>query len=129
VLPRPLRLTTAADHRAVVRRGRRAGGGALTVHLLLPPSRRPGTGGTSSTRIRPSRAGLVVGKTVGNAVIRHRVSRQLRHLLADRMGSLPSGALVVVRAGAAAGTADLAADLDAALGRLDRSTAHRRASP
>ena len=116
MLPRPLRLTSAADHRAVVRRGRRAGSGALTVHLLVTP---PGR----------ARAGLVVGKAVGDAVTRHRVSRRLRHLLAARLGALPEGSLVVVRAGAAAAGADLARDLDAALGRLTRAGATRRAVP
>lgn len=129
MLPRPLRLTSATDHRAVVRRGRRAGGGALTVHLLvespagpLPPdgapARSPGAPGP-----RPGRAGLVVGKAVGNAVTRHRVSRQLRHLLATRITSLPAGSRIVVRAGpaAAAPQAQLGRDLDAALGRLTRA--------
>lgn len=101
----------------------------MTVHLVVPPVRRQGTGDTPSGRIGPARAGLVVGKAVGNAVTRHRVSRQLRHLLADRVAVLPPGSLVVVRAGTAAASADLAADLDAALGRLDRPIAQRRASP
>lgn len=52
---------------------------------------------------------------------RHRVQRRLRHLLRDRLDAIPSGTLLVVRAlpaAAGASSADLAADLDAALGRL-----------
>lgn len=64
------------------------------------------------------RAGLVVSKAVGGAVVRHRVARRLRHLLVPRIGSLPSGARVVVRAlppSATASSAELGVDLDAGL--------------
>lgn len=63
----------------------------------------------------------MVSKAVGGAVIRTQVKRRLRHLLAARLPSLPSGTLLVVRALPAAATADstaLGADLDAALERL-----------
>jgi ribonuclease P protein component len=64
------------------------------------------------------RAGLVVSKAVGGSVVRHRVSRRLRHLLAPRLGALPAGAMVVVRAlppAADATSAELGDDLDAGL--------------
>lgn len=64
------------------------------------------------------RAGLVVSKAVGGAVVRHRVSRRLRHLLATRLDALPAGARVVVRAlppAAAATSSELGSDLDAGL--------------
>ncbi|WP_407074756.1 ribonuclease P protein component [Saccharopolyspora sp. SCSIO 74807] len=69
----------------------------------------------------PSRVGFVVSKAVGNAVIRHRVTRRLRHLMRDRLGVLPAGTLVVVRAlppAATASSRELGADLDAALRKL-----------
>jgi len=69
----------------------------------------------------PARVGFVVSKAVGNAVVRHRVTRRLRHLARDRLSALPAGTLVVVRALPAAATAssrDLGADLDAALRKL-----------
>ena len=68
-----------------------------------------------------SRAGFVVGRSVGGSVERHRVTRRLRHLAADRLGYLPEGTALVVRAhptSANATSAELAADLDAALRRL-----------
>jgi ribonuclease P protein component len=64
------------------------------------------------------RAGLVVSRAVGGAVVRHRVSRRLRHLLVPRLASLPAGARVVVRAlppAADASSAELAGDLDSGL--------------
>ncbi|GHC76069.1 hypothetical protein GCM10010349_55800 [Streptomyces flavofungini] len=69
----------------------------------------------------PTRAGFVVSKAVGGAVVRTTVKRRLRHLMRDRLASLPPGSLVVVRALPGAGDADhaqLARDLDAALERL-----------
>ena len=69
----------------------------------------------------PARVGFVVSKAVGNAVLRHRVTRRLRHLMRDRLAVLPAGTLVVVRAlppAATASSSDLGSDLDAALRKL-----------
>jgi ribonuclease P protein component len=68
--------------------------------------------------------GFIVGRTVGGAVIRHRVQRRLRHLMRARLTELPGGALLVVRAlppAAGAGSAVLGQDLDGALRRLCHS--------
>jgi ribonuclease P protein component len=77
---------------------------------LIVPS--PGTGG--------AQVGFVVGKSVGNAVVRNRVRRRLRHLVATRLPALPPGASLVVRAlprAATASSAVLGRDLDSALRR------------
>lgn len=69
----------------------------------------------------PPRAGFVVSKAVGGAVVRTAVKRRLRHLVRERLTLLPPGSLVVVRALSGSGDADheqLARDLDAALQRL-----------
>ncbi len=77
---------------------------------------------TSLTRTgSPVRVGFVVSKAVGNSVVRHRVTRRLRHLVADRLGTLAPGSSLVVRAlppAAHASSADLAQDFDAAVRRL-----------
>jgi len=88
----------AADHRLrdsdafrrTVRSGRRAGGAALVVHLQLH-------GGEGASDLGP-RVGLVVSKAVGNAVVRNRVKRRLRHLVKDNLASLPVSSELVVRA-------------------------------
>lgn len=69
----------------------------------------------------PARVGFVVSRAVGGSVVRHRVQRRLRHLVRDRLDRLAPGTLLVVRAlppAATATSAELADDLDAALGRL-----------
>jgi ribonuclease P protein component len=118
VLPRPSRVRRPDDFRRIMRRGRKAGRRLLSVHALAPD-------GTS-------RAGFVVGRSVGGSVERHRVTRRLRHLVADRLDYLPEGTALVVRAhpaAAGAGSAELGADLDAALGRLGVAPGPRPVDP
>jgi ribonuclease P protein component len=117
VLPPEHRLRRRTEFSDVVRRGRRASRPLLTVHLLA---------GEVATAQDPARAGLVVSKAVGGSVVRHQVSRRLRHQLRDVVGALPAGTRLVVRAAPAAGTADsasLGADLRAAVDRLIRPAA------
>jgi ribonuclease P protein component len=42
--------------------------------------------------------GLIVGKSVGNSVVRHRIARQIRHAVREDLNNLPNGTLFVVRA-------------------------------
>jgi ribonuclease P protein component len=110
VLSAEHRLTSSQHFAEAVRRGRRAGTPTLVVHLA------PGAGAGP-------RVGFVVSKAVGNAVSRNHVKRRLRHLVRQRLQSLPRSGVLVVRAlpaSAARGYADLGADLDAALDRVLR---------
>jgi ribonuclease P protein component len=118
VLAAAQRLRRSTDFAAAVRGGRRAGRGAVVVHLFLEEPARAST----------ARAGFVVSKAVGNAVVRNTVRRRLRHLVRAVLPDLPAGALLVVRALPAAATASyatLSADLDAALAAA-RSARRRR---
>ena len=47
---------------------------------------------------QPARAGLIINKTIGGSVTRHRIARQVRHVLQESYSQLPEGSLVVVRA-------------------------------
>ncbi|MEU6990805.1 ribonuclease P protein component [Streptomyces sp. NPDC046465] len=117
MLPTEHRLRRREDFATAVRRGRRAGRPLLVVHLRRGATD-PHVPGESSP---PTRAGFVVSKAVGGAVVRNEVKRRLRHLMRDRLAKVPPGSLVVVRALPGAGGADhaqLARDLDAALERL-----------
>jgi ribonuclease P protein component len=134
VLPAQARLRRRPEFTAVVRSGRRAGRPTLVLHYL--PERAADTirpvvraGGPLDPPAGP-RAGFVVGRSVGNSVCRHRVSRQLRHLVGAQLHRLPPTADLVVRArpeAAEAGSAVLGRDLDAGLARLlgDRPTGQR----
>ena len=66
----------------------------------------------------PARAGFVVSRSVGGAVVRNQVKRRLRHLVRDRLAGLPAGTRLVVRALPSAADRsyqDLGRDLEAAL--------------
>jgi ribonuclease P protein component len=114
VLPAASRLTHRDEFVTVLRRGLRSGRSRLVVHMHIPAD------------ADGRRAGLVVSKAVGGSVVRHRVSRRLRHLLAPRMDALPTGAMLVVRAlppAAGATSAELGHDLDAGLSGVLRKHA------
>lgn len=109
-----------ADFSTTVRRGVRSGTSRVVLH-------RRATAGED-----PVLVGFVVSKAVGNAVVRNRVERRLRHVMADRLQSFPTGTTLVVRAapGAAGATsAELAADLDAMIAVTGRKLKGRQSSP
>ncbi|MFD7090701.1 ribonuclease P protein component [Streptomyces scopuliridis] len=117
MLPTENRLRRREDFATAVRRGRRAGRPLLVVHLRSGATDPHAPGESAS----PTRAGFVVSKAVGGAVVRNQVKRRLRHLIRERLSELPPGSLVVVRALPGAGDAEyahLARDLDAAFQRL-----------
>jgi ribonuclease P protein component len=102
----------------------------MVLHLL--PERPEHTGGGSASLDAPpagARAGFVVGKAVGNSVVRHRVTRRLRAVVRDELHRLPAGADLVVRARPEAADAssqvlhrDLRSGLDRLLGDRVRSS-------
>ena len=122
MLPAQARLRRRPEFTAVVRSGRRAGRPTMVLHYL-PERPAQAAEGSASTDATPAgaRAGFVVGKSVGNSVVRHRVTRQLRAVVRDELHRLPAGADLVVRArpeAAAAGSDGLRRDLAAGLDRL-----------
>lgn len=84
----------------------------MTVHVVRVPAQ---------DDVAPCpRVGFVVSKAVGNAVVRHRTQRRLRHLVAGHLDRLPDRCDVVVRAhpaAAAATSAELSSELDRLLNR------------
>ena len=122
MLPARHRLRSSADFAAVFRgargaRGTRSGSRFIVVHA----------NSTDARAGQPPRVGLVVSKAVGNAVVRNRTKRVLRALMSARVGQLPEGFDVVIRANAdipGSPTAVLAQDLDRLL-----ATVVRRAAP
>ena len=74
------------DFRRTTRSGVRIGRPTLVVHAAYFPD------------AGDRRVGIVVGRSVGNAVTRNRVRRRLRHLAADQLTRTPPGVCLVVRA-------------------------------
>ncbi|MFC3997871.1 ribonuclease P protein component [Nocardiopsis sediminis] len=123
------RMRRSTEFGLVMRTGRRAGRDALGVVYAPPPPAGAGPGHGAP------RVGFVVSKAVGNAVVRKRVQRRLRHLMRDRLSSLPEGSLLVVRARPLAASLrydTLAAQLDGALAsamRPRKNATRRRRGP
>ncbi len=107
MLTAPSRLRRPADFKSVMRRGRRSGNDTVVVYVAL-------TGDASSM------AGFAVSRTVGGAVVRNRVTRRLRAILAELLPGVPQGTKIVVRAlppAADASYAQLKSDVVDAAGR------------
>ncbi|TFV45697.1 ribonuclease P protein component [Blastococcus sp. TF02A_35] len=118
MLPAQARLRRRPEFSAVVRSGRRAGRPTMVLHLL---PERPAQPAGDLASPAAARAGFVVGKSVGNSVVRHRVTRRLRAVVRAELDRLPTGADLVVRARPEAADADSAVlrrDLAKALDRL-----------
>lgn len=98
-------MRAASDFQSVMRRAHKSGRVTVVVYL--------------ARTAEPTRAvGFAVSKAVGGAVVRNRVRRRLRAIIASELASLPTGARVVVRALPAAAAAPfsvLACDVHSAL--------------
>ena len=82
------RMTRSIDFDATVRHGIRMAQRDVVVHF------RRGSGHEAAA----PRVGLVVGKSVGSAVERHRVARRLRHVARTMLGELAESDQLVIRA-------------------------------
>jgi ribonuclease P protein component len=88
VLPKNARITAPADFSRATKSGIRFTTDSFVGYLYIQPT---------ATDLQP-RAGLIVGKSAGGSVQRHRLSRKLRHLIAPKLNQLPAGSLLVIRA-------------------------------
>ena len=106
--------------------GKRARAGRVAVYLGSADA-------PDAADLHEVKVGFVVSKKVGNSVVRHRISRQLRHILRPWIndGTLARGEYVVVRAlpgSAGSSSADFAADMSAALKKIRRKQHQRGTS-
>ena len=92
------RLRKASDF-ALASKGMRVSGENFLLYVATPSG--------SEHAGAPVKVGLIVGKNVGGSVIRHRVSRQIRHAIAPHLDQFPDGTLLLFRAHAGAAKAGL----------------------
>ncbi|WP_375490643.1 ribonuclease P protein component [uncultured Jatrophihabitans sp.] len=113
MLPSANRLRRSSDFSSAVRSGARVRNGRVVVHQTV---RVTDAGDDAAPRV-----GLIVGRSVGPSVVRHRVSRRLRAQFAMRLDRLPEQSNTVVRAlpsAARATSVELGRDLERALTTL-----------
>jgi len=85
VLAKSARLTESGDFARATKSGIRYSSSNFVGYLYL-------------TQLdQPARAGLIISKTVGSSVARHRLARKIRHCIFDNYATLPTGSLLVVR--------------------------------
>jgi ribonuclease P protein component len=85
MLPASARLRKSSDISAVMKSGARFSAKLVVLHVAQSSSEH-------------TKFAFAVGKNVGNSVVRHKVTRQLRHAITPLIGSFPTGSYVVVRA-------------------------------
>jgi ribonuclease P protein component len=81
-------MRSSKDFQRTTRRGVRVGRPTLVVHAARIPDG-DAIVGASAGRSAP-RVGFIVNRSLGNAVIRNRVKRRLRHLVAARVAEAPA---------------------------------------
>ncbi|KAA8966495.1 ribonuclease P protein component [Mycobacterium sp.] len=86
MLPAQNRMTRSADFEATIAHGARVTQPDLVMYLWR------------GQPMSPPKVGLVVAKSVGGAVQRHRVARRLRHVARGLLAQLDASDLLVIRA-------------------------------
>ncbi|CAB4692460.1 MAG: ribonuclease P protein component [Actinobacteria bacterium] len=86
MLPTKNRLRASKDFALTTKTGVRATSLSLVVYLR-----------TNLSNLNDPQVGLIVNKSVGGSVVRHRVSRQIRHLISGHLQNIPTSSQVVVR--------------------------------
>ena len=87
MLPAQFRMTRSTEFAVTIKRGVRTVRSDIVVYVRKDDTDGPGP-----------QVGLIVAKSVGNAVVRHRVSRRLRHVAAGVLDQLDPSDRVVIRA-------------------------------
>jgi ribonuclease P protein component len=86
VLTKSARLTESSDFARATKSGHRAATEFFVGYLYLTDSK------------ESPKAGLIISKSVGGSVLRHRIARKARHAIGQNIAALPAGSLFVLRA-------------------------------
>ena len=87
MLPKKNRLTSTKDFQNVTKTGVRVYSDVAVIYALANP-----------TTQKNSEIGLIVSKVVGNSVVRHKVSRQIRNVVKEILETIPGNIQIVIRA-------------------------------
>ena len=86
MLPASNRLRSSQDFARTTKIGHRATSPELIFYGSLAPAQNEG-----------AKVGLIISKSVGNSVVRHRIARQLRHNIKEQLSLFPKEAQIVIR--------------------------------
>lgn len=116
MLPVSARLTSPQDFARTTKSGLRVTSQHFVGYLYVTPA----------SKSQP-RVGLIIGKSVGGSVRRHRVSRQIRHAIASHLSQFPEGSLIVIRGLKQVATIDVHGEIAEISTRLISKAAKRTA--
>lgn len=88
MLPPSARLTASSDFARATKSGLRVTSQHFVGYLYISPV----------TNQDSAKCGLIINRTVGGSVQRHRLARKIRHAVAPAITTLPTGSLLVIRA-------------------------------
>ena len=88
MLPIDARLTSSSDFARATKSGIRVTTEHFVGYLYISPV----------TNNASAKCGLIINKTVGGSVKRHRLARKVRHAVSPHIVELPLGSLFVIRA-------------------------------
>jgi len=108
VLPPSARLTASSDFARATKSGFRVTSQHFVGYLYISPV-------TNNDR---AKSGLIINKTVGGAVQRHRLARKVRHAVAPAIATLPTGSLLVIRALKQDGDKNISAEISDLIAKL-----------
>lgn len=91
MLPNSARIKSSSDFARITKSGKRFATNSLVGYLLIDKL-------IDKSLNQPAKLGLIVGRSVGNSVVRNRTSRQIRHAAKTSLSTLPNGSLLVIRA-------------------------------
>ena len=88
MLAQSARLTASSDFARATKSGVRVTTEHFVGYLYISPV----------TNNDSAKCGLIINKSVGGSVARHRLARKVRHAVAPTISTLPTGSLLVIRA-------------------------------
>ena len=108
MLPADARLTSSSDFARATKSGIRVTSQHFVGYLYLSPV----------TNDASAKCGLIISKSVGGSVKRHRIARKIRHAVAPTIPTLPTGSLLVIRALGQEGDSNVASEIAELIAKL-----------
>ena len=113
MLAQGARLTASSDFARATKSGVRVTTEHFVGYLYISPV----------TNNESAKCGLIINKSVGGSVTRHRLSRKVRHAVAPIISTLPSGSLLVIRALKQDGDKNITTEISELISRLSAKNA------
>lgn len=113
MLAQSARLTASSDFARATKSGLRVTSQHFVGYLYISPV----------TNHDSAKCGLIINKTVGGSVKRHRLARKIRHAVAPMMTNLPTGSLLVIRALKQEGDHNIISEISDLISKLSAKSA------